>query len=193
VVAGSYAPLSTESTAISDDLQPRFTDRSEDMDFMTINSCATNLLWPYVTNQAGFDTGMAISNTSMDPFGTATQEGKCTINYYGSIGAAGGDPGAAETTPLIPAGGHAVWTLNGGGGVIPYGGPMEGVINGRPGFQGYVIAQCLFQYAHGYAFITKLGAVELAQGYIALVMDAPIDCSYGCLTRTGTKSEPLNQ
>jgi hypothetical protein len=191
-VAGSYGPLSTAATAISADLQPRFEDRSEDMVFVTINSCATNLLWPYVTNQAGFDTGMVISNTSMDPFGTATQEGKCTINYYGN--SAGGNPPAPDTTPVVGAGGYAVWTLSSGGGVKPYGMPIEGVINSAPGFEGYVIAQCLFQYAHGYAFISDLGAQKLAQGYIALIMDSPIwGCNECDLTRTGTKSEPLNQ
>jgi hypothetical protein len=190
-VAGSYGPLSTAATAISDDLQPRFEDRSEDEVFMTVNSCGTNLLWPYVTNQAGFDTGMVISNTSMDPFGTSTQDGKCTINYYGN--SAGGTPPTPDTTPLIGAGGYAVWTLSSGGGVKPFGGPIEGVINSAPGFEGYVIAQCLFQYAHGYAFISDLGSQKLAQGYIALVMDAPMWRDYGALTRTKVFSEPFNQ
>jgi hypothetical protein len=191
-VAGSYGPLSTAATAISDNLQPRFVDRSEDIDFVTINSCATNLLWPYVTNQAGFDTGMVISNTSMDPFGTATQEGPCTINYYGN--SSGATPPAADTTPTVGAGGFAVWTLSSGGGVKPYGKPIEGVINSAPGFEGYVIAQCQFQFAHGYAFISDLGAQKLSQGYIALIMDSPIwGCNECGLTRTGTKSEPLNQ
>jgi uncharacterized protein (TIGR03437 family) len=40
-----------------------------------------------------------------------------------------------------------------------------------PGFQGYIIAQCQFQYAHGFAFISDLGAQRLAQGYLALVLD----------------------
>ncbi|MCC6294299.1 MAG: hypothetical protein IT164_16740 [Bryobacterales bacterium] len=53
------------------------------------------------------------------------------------------------------------------------------------GFQGYVIAQCAFQYAHGYAFISDLGAQRLAQGYLALVMDESIG------SRTGSRSETL--
>ena len=32
----------------------------------------TKILFPYVTNQAGFDSGIAISNISDDPFGTET-------------------------------------------------------------------------------------------------------------------------
>lgn len=186
-VAGSYAPLSDIITATSADLQPRFIDDSTDIDLFTINSCATNLLWPYVTNQAGFDSGLVISNTSMDPFGTTTQEGICEIYYYGNSN--GSDPPAMSETPLIDAGGYAIWTLSSGGGVKPYGGALTGNISAAPGFEGYVIAHCLFQYAHGYGFISDLGAQKLAQGYLALIMDGPIDE----LPRTGTKSEPLNQ
>ncbi len=186
-VAGSYAPLSDVIVATSADLQPRFIDDSTDIDIFTINSCATNLLWPYVTNQAGFDTGLVISNTSRDPFGTTHQEGVCEIYYFGNSN--GSDPPSVDTTPEIDAGGYAIWTLSSGGGVKPYASPLEGNIAAAPGFEGYVIAHCLFQYAHGYGFISDLGAQKLAQGYLALVMDAPIDT----LPRTGTKSEPLNQ
>ena len=45
--------------------------------------CRTNILFPFVTNQGGFDTGIAISNTSADPFNTATQAGGCTLFAYG--------------------------------------------------------------------------------------------------------------
>ena len=40
------------------------------------------------------------------------------------------------------------------------------------GFQGYMIAQCGFQYAHGFAFITNgVGANGgLSQGYLAGVI-----------------------
>jgi hypothetical protein len=191
-VAGSFGPLSTLVSATSADLQPRFVGLSDEEPFMNINSCGTNLLWPYVTNQAGFDTGMVIANTSMDPFvGSTAQEGKCTINYYGN--ASGGAPPIADTTPLIDAGGYAVWTLSSGGGVKLYGQGISGVINSAPGFEGYVIAQCLFQYAHGYAFISDLGSQKLAQGFIALVMDAPMWGTYGAPTRTGITSEPFNQ
>jgi len=186
-VAGSYGPLSDMVAATSADLQPRFIDDSVAEDILTINSCATNLLWPYVTNQAGFDTGLVISNTSMDPFGTTTQEGVCEINYYGNSN--GSDPPAMETTPTVGAGGYAIWTLSSGGGVKPYGEALQGNIAAAPGFEGYVIAHCLFQYAHGYGFISDLGAQKLAQGYLALIMDGEISS----LPRTKTKSEPLNQ
>jgi hypothetical protein len=42
-----------------------------------------------------------------------------------------------------------------------------------PNFQGYVIAQCAFQFAHGFAFVSDLGARNLAMGYLALVIPEP--------------------
>jgi hypothetical protein len=183
-VNGSYAPLSTIVLADDEASRPRFFDDSVAEDLFTINSCATNLLWPYVTNQAGFDTGMVISNTSLDPFGTATQEGACTIYYYGFT-TGGGPAPAPVTTPTVPAGEHAIWTLSTGGTVQTSGGTIAAV----PGFQGYVIAHCEFQMAHGYAFISDIGASKLAQGYLALILDEPTDA----LPRSGSQSEPLNQ
>jgi hypothetical protein len=174
VVNGTYAPLTTVFTASATAPAPRFVDNNP-VNAFTIIRCETNLLWPYVTNQAGFDTGMVIANTSQDPFGTETQEGPCTIYYYGSTTGGGAAP-AAQTTSSIAAGTQAVWTLSSGGN---YG------IAATPGFQGYVIARCLFQYAHGYAFISDVGASKLAQGYLALIMD------YGGLNRTGQVSEVL--
>ncbi len=190
-VGGSYGPISDLTAATSTDMQPRFIDDSVDEDFMTINSCATNLLWPFVTNQAGFDTGLVISNTSMDPFGTATQEGPCEIYYYGNSN--GGDPPAMDTTPTVSGGGYAIWTLSSGGGVKQWGEGLTGSIAAAPGFEGYVIAHCLFQYAHGYGFISDLGASRLSQGYLALILDAPIWGGGNGGSRTMSKSEPLNQ
>jgi hypothetical protein len=41
------------------------------------------------------------------------------------------------------------------------------------GFQGYMIAICNFQDAHGFAFVSDLGAQKLAMGYLALVLPDP--------------------
>ena len=42
--------------------------------------------------------------------------------------------------------------------------------NTSPNFQGYIIAVCNFQFAHGFAFISDLGARNLAMGYLGLVL-----------------------
>jgi hypothetical protein len=193
-VTGSFAPLggpnvSTNRTSWG---HPRFDIIQEDaeQDLYTINSCSTSILWPYVVNVSGFDTGMVISNTSKDPWGNSEQLGACRIYYYGS-GPGGGAPPAPVDTPIVEAGEYAIWLLSSGGEVRPAGSGTDpgGSFAGAPGFEGYVIAICQFQYAHGYAFITRNGAVDLAQGYIPLILDAPANE----LPRSGSQSEPLNQ
>ncbi len=161
-VTGSFAPISTVTTQSSSAPLPRFASVPTAKTGFTINSCSTNLLFPFVTNQAGFDTGLAIANTSQDPFGTSTQTGACIINYYGNTN--GGAAPAKVTSPVVAPGTELVFLLSTTSGGIP----------ATPGFQGYIIAQCAFQYAHGFAFISDVGAQRLAEGYLALVLDAPV-------------------
>jgi hypothetical protein len=179
---GVLAPISTVTTASTTAPLPRFVDSPTNPDIITINACSTNLLFTFVSNQAGFDTGLVISNTSQDPFGTPTQTGACTINYYGATSGGGAAP-AAVTSAAVPPGGQLIWTLSTGGGIS--GGTTTAGL-ATPGFQGYIIASCAFQYAHGFAFISDLGAQRLAEGYLALVMDEAIG------SRTGFVSEVLS-
>lgn len=174
-VAGSFAPLSTVTTASTSNLQPRFADTSSARTLFNVNACSTNILFPFLTNQVGFDSGIAIANTSTDPFGTAPQAGPCKLNYYGETTGGGAAP-AAQTSAVIPSGKTLTATLSSGGN---YG------IAATPGFQGYVIAQCNFQYGHGFAYISDVGANRIAEAYLALVMDAALG------TRTGVSSETL--
>jgi hypothetical protein len=186
-VTGSFAPFyaaSSNAGQASASLPiPRFIDNARAVTDFTINQCVTNLLFPFVTNQAGFDTGMAISNTSRDPFsGNANrlQSGTCTLNYYGNVnGTQLTDSRPNTTTNPVGAGEHVAFTLSSGG---------ANGLTGLPGFQGYVIAQCRFQYAHGFAFITDgpIGQARVAEGYLALVMDNNLSSS-----RTGSTSEVL--
>jgi hypothetical protein len=186
-VTGSFAPFyaanSNAGQASATLPIPRFLDNARPVTDFVINQCVTNLLFPFVTNQAGFDTGMAISNTSRDPFsGNANrlQSGTCTINYYGNVnGTQLTDSRPNTTTNPIGAGEHVAFTLSSGG---------TNGLTGLAGFQGYVIAQCRFQYAHGFAFITDgpIGQARVAEGYLALVMDAALG------TRTGSTSEVLS-
>jgi hypothetical protein len=128
---------------------PRFADTSSATNIFSISLCNTVLLYPYVTNIAGFDTGLAIANTTTDPFGTRTQNGSCTLNFYGTAA-----PSLAVNTGNI-ATGTVYATLTS---------------SAAAGFNGYVIAVCNFQLAHGFAFISDLGARNLAMGYLALVL-----------------------
>jgi hypothetical protein len=163
-VAGSFAPLSSVTTASASAPIPRFADTSAARTMFTVSACTTNLLFVFLTNQAGFDSGIAISNTSVDPFGTAPQSGPCTLNYYGSTTGGGAAP-ARQTSAVVPAGGQLTAVLSTGGNLG---------IAATPGFQGYMIAQCQFQYAHGFAFISDVGANRVSEAYLALILDSAL-------------------
>ena len=163
-VAGSFAPLSTVTTAHASAPIPRFADTGVARTLFTLNACTSNILFVFLTNQAGFDSGIAISNTSVDPFGTAPQSGPCKLNYYGETTGGGAAP-AAQTSAVVPAGKQLLAVLSTGGN---YG------IAATPGFQGYMIAQCSFQYAHGFAFISDVGANRVSEAYLALILDGAL-------------------
>jgi hypothetical protein len=155
----SYAPApptftaSAGAAASSTLTIPRFiADPSAARNILTINICRTILLYPFVTNQAGFDTGLAIANTTTDPFGTGAQAGSCTLNWYQ------GGTNPAPTNSGTVASGTVYTTL---------------ASTTVPGFQGYMIAVCNFQFAHGFAFISDVGARNLAMGYLAVVIADP--------------------
>ena len=67
-VAINYAPASSVGTADATDPIPRFGQPYAAASLFTINLCSCNLLFPFVTNIAGFDTGVAIANTTADTF-----------------------------------------------------------------------------------------------------------------------------
>jgi len=137
----------------------------------TFAACATNLLFPFVST-AGFDTGIAISNTGTDPLGTAgagtTAPGGCTLFLYGT----GGTPPAQGTAAPFTSGAQL--------GVLAspaapnYTGTFLLSQYAGTGFTGYMIAQCNFLYGHGFAYIDYggLGApTSVALGYLAQVLN----------------------
>jgi hypothetical protein len=150
-VSLSFAPTSTATTAQGAGASiPRFADTSAAKPILTLNLCQTLLLFPFVTNLNGFDTGIAIANTTSDPIGTGAQSGTCSLTWYNGAGTT-----PAVTTPSIATG--TVYTTL--------------VSTSASGFQGYMFAQCNFLYAHGFAFISDVGARNLAMGYLALVVN----------------------
>jgi hypothetical protein len=178
-VALSYAPEPGGGTFAASTLQgtglpiPRFAIvKTQQGPWTTIQLCQTTLLYPFVTGASGFDTGIAVANTSWDPFGTVNQTGSCKLYGYGvTVAAAGNTP--LQTTvsgcdqisnplpgtncfPIVPAG------------------QVQSVLASATltNFQGYVIAVCNFQYAHGYAAVTDLGIRNLWSSYLALELNS---------------------
>jgi len=154
--------------------------------WVSITLCQTTLLYPFVTANPsgalgqGFDTGIAVANTSTDPFfalgivttpstGTLAETGSCTLYPYGvSISATGVQTAApaplkgcdTTTTPVPGTNCFPVLTSGSVGTVL--------ASQVFPTFQGYVIAVCNFQYAHGYAAVTDLGLRGLFSSYLAI-------------------------
>ncbi len=162
-IAINFAPISTVQTTSTTAPIPRFCSVAVPKNFFTINACTCDLLFPFVTNQAGFDTGIALANTSLDPFGTIPQQGPVTLNYYGNTVGGGAAPPAFKTQ-TVPAGQELIFTLSNGGN---FGVPAT------PGFSGYIIAVAQFQFCHAFAFISDVGAQRLAEGYVAIQLDIP--------------------
>jgi hypothetical protein len=169
----SYAPTATSGAASSSLAVPRFAgDATAARNIFTVTICRTILLYPYITNQAGFYTGLTVANTSLDSYtigskATGAQSGSCTLTYYGGTTAAPTTPPAASNTGNI-AGGTVYANL---------------LSLLAPNFQGYMFAVCNFQYAHGFAFISDVGAQKLAMGYLAIVLNDP-----GTSARTNTNT-----
>ena len=163
----SFAPLSTVGTSTEDvEPRPRFLDGtgSDPENIVNVVKCTSTILFPFVSNQNSFDTGLVVSNTSEDWLGTDPQDGACEIHYHGSTTGGGAAP-PTDPTSVINAGEQLIWLLSSGN-------PAQDV-DPATEFQGYVIVVCDFQYGHGYAFISDgFGSVPtLAQGYLGLILE----------------------
>ena len=198
-VAGGFAPFYSTSAARQPSSTlpvPRFVPGTTPLNIIEITKCACDLLFPYVASAGGFDTGLAIANTSLDPgatygFQATPQQGQVQFWYYGTVVGGGATPGT-QTSNVVPAGGVLTYVLsNGGGAIDSSAGSTANGLSGVPGLVGYVIAQAGFQYCHGFAYISALGAgptaAGISEGYLGIVLDN--GNLHGWLPRTSQAAE----
>jgi hypothetical protein len=161
----SYAPVIANSATASSTLPiPRFVDLSTPANVLNIGLCRTILLFPYVTNAIGLETGIAIANTSTDPLGQATpQAGTCSFTLYGNQTVPTWGPTSTPPTKTILSGNSNASTSD-------WAFTLSSVPGIATGFQGYMVAVCNFRYAHGFAYISDVGVRNLSMGYLALVL-----------------------
>jgi len=139
----------------------------------SLTTCITNILFPFVTNKAGFDTGISVANAGQDHNGTSTQSGGCVLKFYDGT-----------TTGKTPTATYSGWTASSPI-FIPGAAQTTLVSTAAPNFQGYAIATCNFQYAHGFAMVVNgygtLPAPTLMSVFYGLVFDEarPADGSHG--------------
>jgi hypothetical protein len=169
VTVAPQVPLSTTS-----DVPDFTTPTPAPLNIASWGLCQTTLLFPFVSTN-GVETGIALSNTSLDPGnigggGATMNEGACTLNFYGTNTSA---PGTAVTVLGVAA-------PNPTGGATPFVQP-PGTSNAFPigssglvptGFNGYLIAQCNYLYGHGFAYIAyQLGTTTgSTMGYTANII-----------------------
>ncbi len=165
-VSASLAPRSSMVAATSDAPVPRFAAPSH-MARRRIDLAgqSTTLLFPFVTNQAGFTSGLVITHGSREAL-VGRQDGSagsCVLHYYGETSEENDFLLVQHTTQFKP-GEQVVFTLSGGN--------AERNIRGIEEFQGYMMVVCGFPDARGYAFISDgfRGIADLAMGYVARVV-----------------------
>jgi hypothetical protein len=140
---------------------PRFAQA--DVGPATVGSVAaatTTLLIPYAVRVGAYDTGIAIANTSTDPFGSSgggatPASGTITFSLFPRTDTGAGTSFTVTTSATVRPGlGLAT------DGVLASGGTWTGLITdlltaaGRTGdFFGYVFVQTNFTFAHGAAYI----------------------------------------
>jgi hypothetical protein len=159
--------------------QPRYNHPLEPIPgstWLTVASCTTNLLYPWVLNFSGFDTGISIANTSTDPYGTIPQNGTCTVNLFPTTTPGDADGNGQNGVDGISAGP----VINITTAVVQSGGTWRAAMSGITVFAGragYIIAVCRFQFGHGTAYFTDnfgVGAAATSQGYVANVIPDPL-------------------
>jgi len=207
--AGGFAPFYTRGNSPAPQNPsatlpiPRFIPSVTAANLYSVSKCACDILFPYVASAGGYDTGIAIANTSFDPgkafgFGATPQQGGVQFWYYGTGANNGAPPGTQCTNVASP--GTCPSPATGTGNVVPAGQVLTyvlssgsatwGLDNRAAGFVGYIISQAQFQWCHAFAFIGALGAgptaQQISEGYLGLILDP------GGLQRTTQASENLN-
>ena len=162
-VSASLAPQSNVFVASSDLDGSRFAGPSRTARaVIDLAPCGTALLFPFVTNQAGFTTGMVITHGSRQALAGSIegQAGSCDLHYYGADSEGSGILLVQHSTVIEP-GEQLTFTLSAGN-------PVRNIL-GVEQFQGYVMATCGYPNARGYAFIADGfgGIADLAMGYLA--------------------------
>jgi hypothetical protein len=145
---------------------PRFADNSTMVTVGTIVAPSTNLLIPYavVDNSILYDTGIALANTTLDPFetgGATPASGPITVTVFPRNNAGGAGTAFSFTTSATKRPGQglssdgtlaagATWTV-----LLSAIMAQEGVTGP---LTGYVIIETTFRNAHGITFISDFGA-----------------------------------
>jgi hypothetical protein len=132
---------------------------------VAVTSCSTEIFYPFVTNTAGFDTGIYVLNGGQARGGNNGQSGTCTARFFdGST--TGTTAVKTSTLPTLGPGQSFSFTAS-------------DATLGKPGFgNGYVQVTCNFEGGHGAAYVTfgfgtaAVGSAPPGTLYLALIDDS---------------------
>jgi hypothetical protein len=166
-------PIVTGSGA----LVPRYASSplpSPPLTVINITAAQTILLIPFVVSESGFDTGIAIANTTTDPFGTTNgsrpQNGNLTFNIFPRTGS------SCVVTPSTSTVGVGLTSA----GILDSGRTYSVLLSELlkvtgsscpTTMTGYIIAVANFPLGHGAAFVTNFGGFTSASN--VLIMQPP--------------------
>jgi hypothetical protein len=155
---------------------PRYQTSLVNVNVATIVAAETDMLISFASrNTSGFDTGIAVANTSTDPFGTngiTPNDGTVTLNFYpqGSgtpftYTTAAGSPGLGLSATGVLVSGKT-WSV----GLSE----LLGAITGAPtSFTGYIFVRANFTNAHGAAYITDYKGFTSGSPFLIVPLSRP--------------------
>lgn len=160
-VAAASVPRFTETGCVSEDA----------VTVVTFFGANTTLLIPYATNAVGYDTGIAIANTTKDPGSTAMgissavpQAGSLTFYFFPQDGSA-----SFQVTPTSGHGLNAAGEVPIGGSFIVLLSELLEMAEVEEEFSGYIFVVTNFTNAHGQYFVSDFE--NFTNGALALVVD----------------------
>jgi len=173
-VAADMAPKAESFVPPSTTYVPQYSgttcQKASTKPVLTIVGANTALLIPYAVSQPtiGYNTGIAIANTTTDPFaaGATKQSGTMTFYFYPQTGTA---PAPYTTSATTPGEGLTSGALDSGRIYTVLLSRLLEAAGVTGDFSGYIIVTCAFTNAHGQYFISDFEA--FTNGALMLVIN----------------------
>jgi len=152
---------------------PRFANSPVSTAVVDIINAETDMLISFAVRSGGFDTGIAVANTTADPFGGSASggatpnDGTVILNFYPQGAGSSfqyttttGSPGVGLGTGGVLAAGKT-WT-------VLLSELLTGISGAPASFSGYVFVRANFTNAHGAAYVTDFRSFTSASPFLVL-------------------------
>jgi hypothetical protein len=168
-------PLGTAAKIVPDEGNfPRFqSDPEPEVDVCTIVPAQTTLLVPFMTAGGGFDTGIAVANTTSDNFGdngAVPQDGAILFEFWPQ--AEDGTPFTYTTSAASPGIGLTDGVLESGGSYSVLLSEILADAGADAAFTGYMFVTTEFTNGHGDVFISDFSGFTSSGNM--LVLEPPV-------------------